>query len=119
MKPNMVAFNRSKLKVTNKMYDEAEAPEDLMYFASCDKPVMAGDVSFTGDETFLKERLEAYREIMAHDHVMGRDMIEAGFEPGELMGEMLEYAHKLRLAGISKDESLKQVISLGKKKLRE
>lgn len=119
MKPNMVAFNRSKLKVTNKMYDEAEAPEDLMYFASCDKPVMAGDVSFTGDETFLKERLEAYREIMAHDHVMGRDLIEAGFEPGELMGEMLEYAHKLRLAGISKDESLKQVISLGKKKLRE
>ena len=47
---------------------------------------------------------------------MGRDLIAAGLKPGEDFGELLEYAHKLRLAGIDKDTALKQVLAMARKK---
>ena len=110
MKPNMTAYSRSKLKVTNRMFDQARSGNDLILFSIADRPVMAGDDEFSGDEEFLRERLEIYEEIMSKPHVMGRDLIEAGFEPGEYFGPVLEYAHKLRLAGVSKPEALKQTL---------
>ena len=64
---------------------------------------------------FLEERLEIYRNTMKEPYVMGRDLIGAGLEPGEDFGEILEYAHKLRLARIHKQEALKQTISYAKK----
>ena len=115
MKPNMVAYSRSKVKVTNRMFDGVPAPGDLVLFSLADRPVMAGNFRFEGDRDFLEERLKTYRNTMAEPYVMGRDLIEAGFEPGEDFSEILEYAHKLRLAGIRKPEALKQVISYAEK----
>ena len=53
---------------------------------------------------------------MAKPHVMGRDLIAAGLEPGEDFSEILEYAHKLRLAGIEKESALKQTLAYAGKK---
>lgn len=115
MRPNMVAYSKSALKSTNKMFDAAIAPEDLIYFAMADRPLWSGEDSFTGDSDFLFERLRKYREIMARPYVMGRDLIEAGLEPGIYFAELLEYAHKLRLAGIDKETSMKQVLAYARK----
>ena len=111
MKPNVAAHSKPALKSTNRMFDQAEAPEDLIWFAAADRPVFAGKETFSGDTEFLLERLAAYDEIMAKPHVMGRDLIAAGLEPGEDFSEILEYAHKLRLAGIEKDLAMKQVLA--------
>ena len=111
MKPNVSAYSKPALKSTNRMFDQAEAPEDLIWFAAADRPVFAGEDSFSGDTGFLLERLAAYDEIMARPYVMGRDLIAAGLEPGEDFSEILEYAHKLRLAGIEKDSALKQTLA--------
>ena len=111
MKPNVAAHSKPALKSTNRMFDQAEAPEDLIWFAAADRPVFAGEEAFSGDTEFLLERLAAYYEIMARPHVMGRDLIAAGLEPGEDFSEILEYAHKLRLAGIEKDLAMKQVLA--------
>lgn len=111
MKPNVAAHSKPALKSTNRMFDQAEAPEDLIWFAAADRPVFAGEEAFSGDTEFLLERLAAYDEIMARPHVMGRDLIAAGLEPGEDFSEILEYAHKLRLAGIEKDLAMKQVLA--------
>ncbi|MBR3183323.1 MAG: HD domain-containing protein [Firmicutes bacterium] len=111
MKPNVAAHSKPALKSTNRMFDQAEAPEDLIWFAASDRPVFAGEEAFSGDTEFLLERLAAYDEIMAKPHVMGRDLIAAGLEPGEDFSEILEYAHKLRLAGIEKDLAMKQVLA--------
>ncbi len=116
MRPNVAAYNKPSLKSTNRMFDEAAAPEDLIYFASADRPVFSGTDSFSGDSAFLYERLEEYRKTMDKPYVMGRDLIEAGLEPGERFGELLEYAHKLRLAGIDKESALKQVLAMARKK---
>ena len=116
MKPNMVAYSRSAVKVTNKMFDEAAAPKDLIYFAMCDKPVYSGKDPFTGDSTFLFERYGMYLEMMSRPYVQGRDLAKAGLEPGPYFSELLEYAHKLRLAGIDKEDALKQTLAYGRKK---
>ena len=115
MRPNVAAYSRPSVKSTNRMFDAAAAPEDLIYFAMADRPVISGDDPFTGDSAFLFERLETYREMMARPYVQGRDLIEAGLEPGEYFGEVLEYAHKLRLAGIPKDEAMKQVLAYARR----
>ena len=116
MRPNVAAYNKPSVKSTNRMFDEAAAPEDLIYFASADRPVFSGSESFTGDSAFLFERLDEYKKTMEKPYVMGRDLIEAGLEPGEEFGDLLSYAHKLRLAGIDKESAMKQVLAMARKK---
>ena len=111
MKPNMMAFSKSPVKSTNKLFDSAASANDLIYMAMADHPVKAGDTPYSGDSEWLFERLRIYRETMAKPYVMGRDLIEAGLKPGENFGELLELAHKLRLAGIDKETALKQVLA--------
>lgn len=116
MRPNVAAYVKPSLKSTNRMFDAAAAPEDLIYFASADRPLFSGEDSFSGDSEFLFGRLEEYRKTMSEPYVMGRDLIEAGLEPGEQFHDLLEYAHKLRLAGIDKESALKQVLAQARKK---
>ena len=119
MRPNVMAFSKPVLKSTNRMFDAAAVPEDLIWFAEADKPVISGTMEFSGDREFLLERLKVYRETMAKPHVMGRDLIEAGLEPADDFAEFLEYAHKLRLAGIEKASALKQTLTYARKKRKE
>ncbi|MGN0734313.1 MAG: CCA tRNA nucleotidyltransferase [Anaerovoracaceae bacterium] len=116
MKPNVVAASKSAVKVTNRMFDKATAPGDLIYFAMSDKPVMSGDNPFTGDPDFLFERYDIYKETMAKPYVTGRDLVEAGLEPGDYFADVLAYAHKLRLAGTEKESALKQTLAYARKK---
>lgn len=116
MKPNVVAASKSAVKVTNRMFDRATAPEDLIYFAMSDKPVMSGDNPFTGDPEFLFERYELYEEMMSRPYVTGNDLIEKGLEPGEYFSDVLAYAHKLRLAGTEKESALKQTLAYARKR---
>ena len=115
MRPNVVAYSKPVLKSTNRMFDAAIAPADLIWFAEADKPVFSGEDVFSGDRDFLQERLKVYEETMAKPYVMGRDLIEAGLEPGEDFSEILAYTHKLRLAGIEKGSALKQALTYARK----
>ena len=115
MRPNVAAYSKPVLKSTNRLFDAAIAPADLIWFAEADKPVFSGTDAFSGDREFLLERLRAYEETMAKPYVTGRDLIEAGLEPGEDFGEILAYAHKLRLAGIEKESALKQALTYARK----
>jgi tRNA nucleotidyltransferase (CCA-adding enzyme) len=115
MRPNVLAYYRPVLKSTNRLFDAAVAPADLIWFAEADKPVFSGTDAFSGDREFLLERLKAYEETMAKPYVMGRDLIEAGLEPGEDFSEILAYTHKLRLAGIEKESALKQALTYARK----
>ena len=115
MKPNAVAHAGSAVKVTNRMFDEALAPEDLIYFSMSDTcHIIEGD-SFEGNSAFLFERLKIYREYMARPYVTGQDLIDSGLRPDESFSEILAYSHKLRLAGIVKEDALKQTLAYAAK----
>lgn len=116
MKPNALSGMNAGVKSTNKMFDQAQDPTALVYMAMADNygRIMANGI--TPHEDFLFERLEIFNTIMAKPYVQGRDLIEAGIEPSEKFSEYLEYAHKLRLAGVGKDEALKQTLAYIRKR---
>ncbi len=115
MKPNMLAHSRARLKSTNRMFDAAASARDLIYFAMADKPLLAGDEKFEDGSDFLFERLKAYEGIMNAPWLGGEDLIVAGLQPGAHFSEALEYAHKIRLAGVDRENALKQTIAYARK----
>ena len=103
-----------------RLYDRSCCPEDLLLlakadFLGCHGPDQAREELlrlYAPTEEKLRMLLADYHELMARPYVMGRDLVEAGMEPGPRMSEALEYAHKLRLAGLSKEEQLRQTLGV-------
>ena len=100
------------------MFDASVCPEDLLLLAKADHmgrlgPDMRRETvleNYAETECKLREMLAVYQERMSQPYVMGKDLIAAGEEPGPLFTDALTYAHKLRLAGIPKEEQLKQTL---------
>lgn len=114
MKPNTVAGAKSSVKVTNRMFDQAIDPEALICIALADDRGRIRSKVPVSHEAFLYARLESFRALMAQPYVMGKDLIDAGLTPGKEFTRILEYAHKLRLAGIPKENALKQALAYGR-----
>ena len=114
MKPNTVAGARSAQKVTTRMFDRSVDPEGLICLALADDRGRVTQATATDHEAFLMERLEVFRDLMSRPYVMGRDLVEAGLKPGAEFTEILQYAHKLRLAGIPKENALKQTLAFAR-----
>ena len=111
MKPNTVAAARSAIKVTNRMFDQAIDPEALICIALADDRGRITKTPGDSNEEWLCQRLEVFREVMASPCVMGRDLVAAGLVPDKDFTQILEYAHKLRLAGVPKESALRQVLA--------
>ena len=111
MRPNLMADQQSGRKAFAKVFDRSVSPEDLLLLAKADRLGQDRDTGYEVTEAFLKLRLQEFEELMARPFVQGRDLLEAGVKPGPLMGEGVKYAHKLRLAGVPKEEALKQTLS--------
>lgn len=111
MKPNRMAIVKSTQKKCNYLFDDSICPEDLLLLAKADNFGRKGDWEYTEMEAFLRDRLAVFHEMMARPYVMGRDLIQAGLKPGKNFSDLLAFAHKLRLAGIPKEEALKQTLS--------
>ena len=116
MKPFTVAAAGASVKSTNHMFDQAVDPEALICIAEADNRGKISDHPYVPYEDYLRERLEIYRAFMARPCVMGRDLTEAGLQPGGNYSQLLAYAHKLHLAGIPKEQALKQVLAEARKK---
>ena len=115
MKPNVVAGVKSSVKTTNKMYDQSVDPEALIRIGSADALGKLPPEDTKANEAFLRERLAIYRDYMVRPFVAGRDLVEAGLTPGPDFSDILAYAHKLRLAGVEKDNALKQTLVYARK----
>ena len=116
MKPNAFASDKSSIKATNKLFDEAISPNDLILLALCDGMGKIPQKPCGEIEAFLRERLLIYEEYMSRPYVTGQDLIKAGIAPKEGFSKLIDYAHKLRLAGVSKENALSQVLAEYRKK---
>ena len=115
MKPNVLAFDKSSVKATNKLFDKSVDPLALIYLSAADGSGKISSWNHVSNVEFLTERLDIFKEYMARPYVMGRDLIAAGLKPGESFSDYLAYAHKLRLAGIEKESALKQTLAYARK----
>lgn len=116
MKPNALAAQGASVKSTNKMFDGSVDPEGLLCLAIADGLGKTSPREYVSYNDFFRERLSTFREYMARPYVMGQDLIDAGLKPGKQFSEYLEYAHKLRLAGVEKESALKQTLAYARKK---
>lgn len=115
MKPNVAAGARSKKKSTNKMFDQSVDPEGLLLLARADHLGRTDMVINEAYEEFLYERLQLFRKTMEQPFVKGADLVAAGLKPGPQFSEILEYAHKMRLAGVQKEDALRQTLAYARK----
>ena len=111
MRPNLLIARRSGEKAYMKTFDLSCEPEDLLLLARADYlgcGLGKGDYAEHG--RILNERYRQYRELMARPYVTGADLLAAGITPGTDYSDALAFAHKTRLAGVPKEESLKQTL---------
>lgn len=110
MRPGSLLNADAGDKSFNKMFAASICPADLCLLARADWEGSTGGEPFSTVERRLYDRLHRFEELMARPYVTGADLISAGVEPGRAMGEVLEFAHKMRLAGVSKEEALGQCL---------
>lgn len=115
MRPNGMFKQHSSQKGMNHLFDKSICPEDLLLLARADHTGRPLDEDYAPTEAFLREHLASFHEVMARPFVMGADLVAEGFKPGKDFGEALAYAHKLRLAGVCKEEALRQTIGFMRK----
>lgn len=115
MKPNTLAALGASVKSTNKMFDKSVDPAGLLCLAVADGLGKSAPREYVSYNDFFIERLATYREYMSRPFVTGQDLIAAGINPSKSFSEYLDYAHKLRLAGVEKESALKQTISYARK----
>ena len=120
MQPNNKAREASHDKAFMTLFDQSVCPEDLLLLAKADHMGRLGPgmrrepaaAAYAETERRLREMLALYQDRMNRPYVMGRDLIAAGMQPGPLISEALAYAHKLRLAGVPKEEQLRQTLGV-------
>lgn len=116
MQPGAMAGAHTRLKSTNRLFDQAIAPFDLIQLSICDG--LGKMPPRTDTEPFLLQRYAQFIEIMEKPYVTGKDLVAAGLKPCQQFSEILAYAHKLRLAGVKKESALKQSLAYARKEWR-
>lgn len=119
MAPNLLVGGGARVNSYMKLFDRSVCPEDLLLLARADYLGCAGagadpealSAAYAATEEKLREMLALYRHRMSLPCLSGRDLIEAGVEPGPLFAGALAEAHKLRLAGRPKKEQLGQALA--------
>jgi len=119
MRPNMIADQGASAKAFCKLYDASCSPEDLLLVSEADFRGCAANEPYDEKRKYLYDMLELFHKRMKKPYVKGEDLIKAGYKPGREFGEALEYAHKLRLAGVSKREALCQTFSYMEKVIKK
>ena len=111
MRPNMLAHSKSKKKKTRQLFDLSLCPNDLILLSRADASGKKDEPYNEGNEAWLRERLEDYRECVSRPMVGGTDLIAAGLKPGRNFSELLHRARMLHFSGIEKKHALRQVLA--------
>ena len=120
MEPNQKVRDGAHVRSFMHMFDRSASPEDLILLAKADYMGRLGEgedraalaEAYQETENSLNAMLREYRDRMSRPYLMGRDLIEAGVSPGPVFSRALDYAHKLRLAGVPKEEQLRQTLGM-------
>ena len=112
MKPNLYVDSKASMKKFNKLFDDSVDTFGLLLLAKADHLGRLGATldEYKDFETKLMESLDTYTSIMSKPYVTGKDLVAHGLKPDKSFSKVLEYSHKLRLAGVDKDKALKQTI---------
>lgn len=111
MRPNIMASQHSSSKAFCKLFDSSVCPRDLLLLSESDFCGRITPETYEERKQYLAEMIKMFDQRMALPYVTGDDLIKAGCKPGKELGKALEYAHKLRLAGVDKENALRQTLA--------
>ncbi|MBE5779456.1 MAG: tRNA nucleotidyltransferase [Clostridiales bacterium] len=116
MRPGALFRQNSSTKATNRLFDLAVEPDDLILLSLADMGGKLPREEPKDAAVFLRQRLETYRDYMSRPGVTGQDLIAAGMKPDKTFSDLLAYAHNLQLAGVDKSTALVQTLAYAKEK---
>lgn len=93
------------------MYDDARSPDLLQLLTQAYAKAYACSSADDPIQLLIAKRLSEYKELMQEPQVLGKDLVEAGIEPGPQYKQILHRTHLLHLSGVSRDEALKQTLA--------
>lgn len=97
----------SRVKITNRLLDQSVAPKDLILLSFCDK-IGRQEIDESMPE-WWDNRIRLYEETKSKPEVDGNDLINLGYERGPVYSEILKKCHDIHLAGVPKEDVLKQL----------
>ncbi|MCM1480741.1 MAG: hypothetical protein NC085_13640, partial [Muribaculaceae bacterium] len=101
--------NGAKIGKINKIFEDSFSPYMLTRIAVCAE---RGKIPQNKNkEKILLEYLQKYYKIMSAPYVTKEDLSNAGFSSKRSISKAYNYAHKLRLNGVEKSETLQKTIN--------
>ena len=110
MQPLMLMKSTAKTKSYMHLIDKALLPEDLVVLTRCDNDGKISEAPSVYDEDKLWKMCAEYELRMAKPHVTGSDLKRLGYQEGPIFKEILDFAHKLQLAGVEKPSVIKHIV---------
>lgn len=111
MKPHLIN-KKSSLKTTNRFFDKCINPYDQLLLGNCDTPIERIEEMELYDSGWWSDRLKSYKTLIKEPEVTGKDLIRLGYIPGPMFSLILKKCHLIHLAGVKKDDVIKQLPSI-------
>ena len=111
MTPHLIT-EKSSFKTTNRFFDKCINPYDQLLLSFCDTPNERETEIKMYQSGWWKGRLNKYEEIMMEPEVTGNDLINLGYTPSPMFSLILKKCHLIHLAGIKKEDIIKQLPSI-------
>ena len=108
MEPHMMEKS-SSYKKTNRMFDKSVSPTDMLLLAYGDTMGKKSEDIELFESGWWAERVHAYNQIILEPEVNGEDLIRLGYRPGPMFSDILSKCHDIHLAGVKREDVLKQV----------
>lgn len=114
MRPNFLLYENAGNKAYYKLFDLSINSADLILVAYVDAISSINGNNDQYNNSLLYKHLDEYNVLMSEPSISGQDLIDNGIKEGKNLKVLLDYAHKLKLSGLKKDEILKSTLAYAK-----
>ncbi len=109
MKPSRYLNGHSKASKFNHMFYDSVCPHDLMLLFVADNNGRDATEDIAPLYHELQMRYKTFLGVKEQPYVTGDDLRELGYKPSERFGQILEFAHRQRMNGESKERTLQMI----------
>ncbi len=109
MRPATLLRGNAKPRKFNDMFYASFCPEDMIKLFVCDHLGRLHPSPVEPYRDILLQKLQDYKATMKKPYVTGVDLINMGYTPSERFSKILEFAHKQRMNGESKERTLQMI----------
>lgn len=113
MTPHFMTRKTSE-KTTNRYLDRCVAPNDSIILSYIDTSKADREELALSEDGWWDNRLAVYEKIKKEPEVTSRDLIKLGYKPGPMFKKIIDKCHQIHLAGVDKEDILKQLSSIVK-----